>query len=276
MTDVQTGMEYLSFSRLNTYDTCGERFRLKYVDRVPSIPSGAALGGSAVHKVIETSELEGWWEKDFEDAVMLLTNAFRGVFKDLVNAEGGVAKMRWGGRKSKQYPLGEDFQWWDRYAGNLFLRRYLSVRKLDAKAGWQLLEGGVEMEVGADLDGRYIKGFIDALGYVTEDGEIVIRDWKTGTWLQPFQLAVYAWLIRQGRGLTVTRGQIGYLRGAHAENWIKEYDLTEWVELVPRKFTDLVRGIEAQIFPIQPSNLCASCMVRPYCAYGKTLEEDGE
>lgn len=271
----QAGMEYLSFSRLSTYDTCGERFRLRYVDRVPSIPSGAAIGGSAVHQVIETAELEGWWEKDFEDAVMLLTNAFRAVFKERVEAETQHGEeIRWGGRKTKQYPMGEDFQWWDRYAGNLFLRRYLSVRKRDAEEGWRILDGGVEMEIGAYLDDRYIKGFIDALGYVTGDGEVVIRDWKTGTWLQPFQLAVYAWMVQQSRGLTVTRGQIGYLRGSSSETWIKEYDLSEWIDIVPRKFTDLVRGIEAQIFPIQPSNLCGSCAVRPYCAYGKTLTEE--
>ena len=76
--------------------------------------------------------------------------------------------------------------------------------------------------------------------------------------------------------MTVDRGQIGYLRGADKDKWIKEYDLGPWRDLVPRRFTDLVAGISAGIFPMKPSNLCSSCTVRPYCDYGKTLAEEGD
>jgi len=195
-------------------------------------------------------------------------------FDRMVEEAGGPEKCYWGGRKTKSYPDGEDYPWWRDY-GRVFLTRYVAVRRADAEQGMQVLPHTLEMEVSAYVGDHLIKGYIDAMGMVTADGEMVVRDWKTGSFLSPHQLAVYAWILAQREPpMTVDRGQFIYLRGASLDKQVREYDLREWREIVPRMFTDLVRGIEAGIFPVQPSNMCVSCPVRAYCPYGRTLGEN--
>ena len=45
---------HLSYSSKSAYVTCGERFRLEKVEAVPSKPSWAMVGGSAMHTLTET------------------------------------------------------------------------------------------------------------------------------------------------------------------------------------------------------------------------------
>lgn len=51
--------EHMSPSSINSLLTCGEKFRLEKVVRVPSRPMWAGIGGSVVHKM--TEELDREW-----------------------------------------------------------------------------------------------------------------------------------------------------------------------------------------------------------------------
>lgn len=51
---------YLSPSQVTSLLTCGEKFRLTRVERVPERPMWASIGGSAVHKITEILDLEHW------------------------------------------------------------------------------------------------------------------------------------------------------------------------------------------------------------------------
>ncbi len=51
--------EHMSPSSINSILTCGEKFRLEKVKRVPSRPMWAGIGGSVVHTL--TEELDREW-----------------------------------------------------------------------------------------------------------------------------------------------------------------------------------------------------------------------
>lgn len=266
--NLEPGLGYLSWSRLRTYSNCGESYRLSYVDEIPSSPHGAAIAGKAMHQAIAEAEVTESWA-DPSDVSMQLS--FLEHFTQDVEEAGGPEACRWGGRKDREGRPAEDYLWWINFASSLFCRRYAEVRRLDEAAGWSVLEGGIEMEVGITYQGRHIVGYVDAV-MVSPDGEPVVRDWKTGRMLEPYQLGVYAWLLgASGRKLTIETGQLGVLR-ATGGDCLKVYDVAPWAAIVPRMLDDLIRGVDAQVFPLRPSPFCMSCGVREHCSYGVTLE----
>lgn len=267
--NLQPGLGYLSWSRLSKWSDCGERYRLTYIEGVEGEPSGAAIAGKAIHQVIHEAEASQAWADDDNFAIQF---SFVEHFTEAVEQAGGPEACRWGGRKDKDGRPNEDYQWWIQYAGPLFLARYAAIRNDDAEAGIELYPEGVELEVAIDVEGRHVVAYIDQL-LVTRDGEAFVRDWKSGTMLEPIQLGVYSWMLEQTPGLPgVDLGQLAYLRGTDRSKQLKHYDLRAWRELVPRMMQDLIQGVEAGIFPLRPSPFCVACGVRAACDYGRTLD----
>lgn len=184
--------------------------------------------------------------------------------------KGGKPKMR-------NVLAGENYHFM-RWAGPTWVKRAGTILRDDAAAGVRVAEFGVERRVTAWLDeegGVLVQGYIDVMILAANTGEVIIRDWKTGTYVDPMQLANYGWLLEnladeQGRTVSDV-GQIIYLRGNKKEDWIKEYDLREWKPLVPRMYRDAVAGIDSGHFALHPSSFCGSCWVKEFCDYGKTL-----
>jgi hypothetical protein len=268
--NLEPGLGYLSWSRLSKYSNCGEQYRLQYVHEMPSEPSGPALAGKAIHQTInEVEASEIWASEDYSGAMFTM---FANHFSAAVDEVGGPEMCRWGGRKDRDGRPAEDYNWWISYAGDLFMRRYAAIRRHDDQLGYKLLPNGVELEIAIDLNGRHFVSYIDML-LVDTDGQAIIRDWKTGTMVDPVQLGVYSYVLEHSElGLTIDQGQIGYLRGNDFSKYIREYDLAPLRALVPRLLDDLIRGVEAKIFPLRPSPFCAACGVRQACEYGATLE----
>lgn len=277
--------ERSSWSQLSTYEQCGEAFRLKYVgpDRLPRIPQGGLVSGIAGHETIRRSEAEGWWQEPLpkpKDPALPrhpLIAGFRAELLDRVAKAGYNDAVRWSGRRSRNYPNGEDGVWWFEFGGPRCMRRYQYVRGLDHLSGVQFYKGGVEMRVAMDMpSGRQVVGYIDVFVLVDADGEPFIRDWKLGrpgggSSVQP---AVYARAIEQALGITVRKAQIVYLKSTKDESLFSWIDVEPLMPLVERKFNDFERGLEAGIFPLKEGPLCKGCAVRVYCPYGKTLGTD--
>lgn len=262
-------LKHLSFSQLQTFTSCGRKWQLEKLEDAPRIPQGAFHGGSSVHDAIEWAEKNEVW-KD-ETAEERLKHEATVRFEERVEQDGGPDQIRWAGRKSKQYPGGEDYQWWLFHLG-VFTKRWLELRRLWDFEGVKLLPDGAEMKVRAPLpSGVSLDVRIDAL-FVNPDGELSPTDYKAGQKGSGniLQLAIAAWLVGQTRGLTITKGQFVYLRGPQ----IDTHDLTSYLPLVPKLFGDLERAIEAESFIISPSNFCISCPVRLSCEYGKLLPRD--
>lgn len=293
----------LSFSSVSRYRSCGMKWKLSYLDEAPREPSGAAIAGSTIHAIIERSEQELLWQRD--DYVELFKDLFVEEFVERLREVGGMDIPRWGGTKrivvdesgnkvqavddngepawrvnanGKRYPVwlkaGEDAWWWV-HEGPLMLRRYVTVRRTDTLGGLTLVPGGAERYVETTLDdGTHVRGYIDAVMMAdTATGEAVIRDYKSGSMLEPTQLAWYAFLWQASTGMSANRGQLIYLRGKEAAQWVKEYDLSRWVGLVPTWVKEAQKGMDAEVYMMNPGSFCPSCDVRVHCPFGSTLED---
>lgn len=271
---------YLSVSRLSVYSQCGEKYKLSYLDKVPRTPQGTFISGQAVHKTIEWAETENVISplvsiadaeirKQQENA--RIEETFHRIFDELIAEADG--EIRWGGRKSKQFPYGEDARWWHT-TGPMMLRRYAALRRADHQAGREVIEGGIEAKITTRLpSGTLLTGFIDQMVMVDSDGVPILRDWKTGTWKQgPVQLATYARMVELAMGLRPVVGEVIYLRQAEPARMVDSYDLERFYPLVDRLFGDLERGLKAEIFAINPNAFCSTCAVRESCDYGRLLE----
>lgn len=159
---------------MNTFNSCGKKFQLSYLDKVPQSPQGALIGGRVVHEVIAGAEERDTWATD--EGKELLGEMFLDSFHRAL--EGIEDEVRWGGRKTRDYPNGEDKTWWE-WFGPVALRRYADIRRADEPAGLTLKKGGTELKVSAFLeDGMEVTGYIDAFLLVDADGRYMTRDWK--------------------------------------------------------------------------------------------------
>jgi hypothetical protein len=236
------------------------------VERVDESPSGALLAGRAIHHAIE------WAEDQESPAPESVAEVFLEGFTKSIEAVGDQP-IHWSGRKTKEFPRGEDLLWWTRQ-GPMMLRRYLAVREAQRILGWKRVDESVERRISVPLpSGADLVGVLDQMILSDENGELIIVDWKTGTMRLPaLQLAVYAWIVKQALEFTVTRGQFVYLRSVDVSKRVVTHELEDLIPLVPGLFENLEKGIEHGIFLINPGPFCPSCSVRAHCPYGKTLE----
>lgn len=174
----------------------------------------------------------------------------------------------------------EDDRWW-RKMGPVFLRRYCDLRVQDESSGVKLWDSHVERRITARLpSGTLLTGFVDSVVVVSPDGEVGVRDPKSGKvgGGQPMQLAIYGYLLGQALDVTPSFGEFVYLRADSPAKMVQRIDGERFaclVALVP----DVMARHEAQaaagVYPFNPSNFCVACSVKAFCAYGKELP-DGE
>lgn len=280
----------LSFSRLSTYSRCGEQYRLRYIEKVPRLPSGAAIAGTATHKVVEEMATDRW----FQDPGAVESHGakrFVEVFDELLAAEGGPDAVKWGGRKrilrdettnkpvldesGEPVKVGENYPWMLKM-GPTWVKRAGAILRSDVEQGMSIAEEGIEVEVRAWLDeegGVLITGYIDAMLLVDADQRLRIRDWKTGSWLDHMQLVNYGWLWNRSHpGANVSVGEFAYLRGAKPEDRLKVYELAPLYPAIEKMFSDAVQGMTGEHYQLHPTSFCGSCAVAPACVYGRTLE----
>lgn len=270
-----TGRNYLSHSSLSSYLKCGEQFRL---ERVAGAPQGTAwylVGGSAVHRASEM--LDKGEQADLYEAWRM---AWVECYRDDIDAKGiNPLDVRAGGRASKEWPNKENADWWQHH-GPIMLQQYVAWRDARFAEGWQWLalpdgSPAVELGINLELGGVLVKGFIDRV-MVTDSGELIVVDLKTGshTPASTLQLAIYALGVEHHLGVLPILG--GYYMARKAELSGPSSLLHYTPELVGRWFSQVRQGIEAELFVPQPSSLCGSCTVRPYCtAFPQPLDVPG-
>jgi CRISPR/Cas system-associated exonuclease Cas4 (RecB family) len=282
----------MSPSRLSTYLSCGRKYQIREALRdagLPMLRSGPMLVGSAVHQTIAWCEqtfivLGGdrryAWEFPLEtrvdesaDQVGAIAQVFLAELNRLVEAEGGADQIQWGGRKSKQWPGGEDFTW-AKHVGPMMLRAYCESRLKLAERGLQVLEGHVEVYVSMLVDPDFlVRGYVDLLMVmVDENGEGIVVDWKTGKMAEVVQLASYARMVRATFEIPVSRGIFVKLRPGAKERLV-EHDLRPMLSVIDELYRAARAGVEAGMFPMVPSAFCPSCDVRRLCPWGSVLPE---
>lgn len=136
----------LSWSRYTTVTNCLRSFKLKYIDQVPQRPQGAQLGGKTVHEVIEKVERERWMDIEAPGEFVV---RWAEVLREHEN-------IRWSGRTTKEYPNGEDADWWFKQ-GPRMLDNYFWLREQDEAIGRKLMQGPngpvIEARVLMDIGG---------------------------------------------------------------------------------------------------------------------------
>lgn len=173
----------------------------------------------------------------------------------------------------------EDDRWW-RKMGPVFLRRYCDLRVQDESSGVKLWDSHVERRITARLpSGTLLTGFVDSVVVVSPDGEVGVRDPKSGKvgGGQPMQLAIYGYLLGQALDVTPSFGEFVYLRADSPAKMVQRIDGERFaclVALVP----DVMARHEAQaaagVYSYNPGFMCGSCQVKAFCAYGKELPDD--
>ena len=282
MTDTLTRPGHLSNSQFSSYSDCGEKWRLRYLTDAPRQPQGALIAGIAVHDTIEHAYREGWHEAPYDHQDELV-----GYFSDLIQTgvteahEDPTAIIRWGGRKSKAWPMGEDLDWWLQ-SGPVMLQRWADVVLHDAEVGNQVWStdaepvAGIELSVTVPIPGLDIPvtGRIDAL-MIDANGQPFVRDWTTGKpgGKTPLQGGLYSWCLAEadGFGMEVERVEYAYLKGADMDAVLQSFDPRPFQAAAIQNFVMMDAAVNAGVFMLRPSSFCSSCEVKSSCDYGKTL-----
>ena len=269
-----TELDHLSHSQVSTYISCGEKYRLRYVERRTPTPQGAFLGGIAVHETIEEAANTGLWSEPeaFEEGGTLHLY-FMEKFTELITEAGGSDVVRWGGRKSKTFPNGEDLDWWLQFGPGM-LRRYHEVKLADVEEGWEVMGAEIEASFYLDSGTRVVARMDEVLS--KSDGAIKVRDYKTGQSRpeERIQLGLYAQACKVTLGIMPTMGELCYLKKAGTA--VVDFDAGGWVPTVMRWMELAEDGLRKDVFVAHPSSFCMSCNVQEGCFYWQQMSRDAE
>lgn len=258
----------LSFSQLDTYMNCGEKYRLRYMMGLKEeTPAWWSAAGTAIH-----SATEAWDRKAPRYAPAdphatlpeLWDDAFHKAVNDL-EKRSGVPSTKW-----KSNSKGQDGEYWATN-GLKHLTGYVDWR---VETGWWVAEfegiPAIELEVGGEIGGAEFIGYIDRV-FMNEAGEYVIVDLKSGnsTPYIPLQHGVYRELLEQTYGVTADLG--AFFKTLKGE-LTTPVDLSPYVpELLGSLVGPLLRARETDTFAPSPSFMCSACGVRSSCSIASVL-----
>jgi putative RecB family exonuclease len=253
----------LSHSRIATYASCPEKFRLLYIEEVPPEPQGAYQGGISVHRTIEWVEKEG---DPFDPEPFLGEGAvptyFEATMRNMVEEVGGPDQVRWSRGT-------EDLQWWLKYGPGM-LRNYHQVRMTDVERGLHILPQFTEVELTLPIgDDALLRGRTDGV-FETPDGQLVVRDYKTGRKMadSALQLAIYSKLLGAQLPFAPSLGELVYLRQTPQ---MVRFELDPFLAPAEAWLEGVLAGIRAGSFFLSPGPFCSSCSVRSSCTWGSKL-----
>lgn len=227
--------DHTSPSQAETAAGCGMKWWLKYRRGAHGRPSWAALGGSALHKVIEWIE-KGRMGDNPSNAPELVRAWWATAFREQIagtETSSPFPKHTWHASKQGK----EDEAWWNA-DGPEMVHRYLEWRAKWMAQGWaphRLLETPViELEILGE-DG--VLQIIDSAWENSATGQVMLIDWKSGA-TKPadyFQLASNAralcqragWpnLVRHGAFWDARSGELGPVVDLRERHTDAELDL---------------------------------------------------
>lgn len=260
--------QHRSVSQINQYTRCPYSYYLSRIEKAWQRPAAWLGQGSAVHEAAEA------YEKAKVSGQSLTLDEAQDVFRE--------SYMKHINEAADVTP---NFEYWfasGPYQGETDIeRRYLigleQVEKFinwteshPEEVIWIAPDGtpGIEIGFDIDLDGVWVRGFIDAV--IVHDGELIVRDYKTGN--QPgddFQLGVYGVALREQYGVSPRIGD--YWMGKSGKPTYP-FRIDEWTrDRVAERFHELEERLKAGDFPALPDDKkCAFCDVAAACEYAGT------
>jgi putative RecB family exonuclease len=243
----------LSPSAMSAFTSCPLAFKFSYLDRLPEPPSPPATKGTLVHRALE----------------LLLDRPASERTIDRALGDLDVARS-----ELEQHPdmteldLSDD-EWSEFHAdAEALVRRYF-----DLEDPTTVHPVGLELKLEAPVGDTMLRGVIDRLDFVTESGEFVVTDYKTGSvpteMYENARLSgvhVYALLVERTFGIRPSKLQLYYLSKPEA---IIATPTEQKIVGVERKtaalWKALLRACGRDDFRPKPSGLCDYCTFKPYC-----------
>jgi putative RecB family exonuclease len=233
----------LSHSSISMYETCPQRFKFRYIDRIPEKPKSFFSFGKSVHAGLEF-------------LFMNLSGPLPGL-EELID----FYKKGWIREGYETPSLERDYY----LEGERILRGFYEKHKGDLRKAMF-----VEYKFNIEIEGIPVTGFVDRIDK-TESGRIHIIDYKTG---RPFdknrvredpQISLYQFALTELLGLEVECVTLYHLNSltpmtlpAHPPSLI---------ENVPRRVRSAAGGIAAGRFEPTPDERghCRFCDYKPIC-----------
>lgn len=243
----------LSPSKVSTFTDCALAFRFSAIDRLPEPPSIPATKGSLVHRCLELLFVEPAADRTPERAAQLLETA-TGEF----DADGSHNALGLSDEERVAYLADAE----------TMVERYFALE--DPRTIEPI---GIELKLEVKVGDLTLRGIIDRLD-LTDDGELIVVDYKTGKTpaLRQEQSRLggvhfYALMCEQLFGRRPREVRLMYLGGD--PQVIVATPTAQSTSGVQRKVSAIWSAIESACerdnFRPKPSALCNWCAFKEYC-----------
>jgi putative RecB family exonuclease len=242
----------LSPSRAGDFKSCPQLFKFRAIDKLPEPTTTYQARGTTAHLALERlydlpapERTADRLYQLFRDAWTELrtTNDYAGLFDD------DETERQWG------------------LESLMLLANYFALENPG-----EISPLHREFDMIEEIDGMSIRGILDRIDE-TEDGELVILDYKTGK-APPeryamsafFALKIYALLIRTRTGRTPMEVRLLYLNGPVLYRLPIDDQALDATERTLRALWNRINeAIDTNRFPPKPGPLCAWCSFKDRC-----------
>jgi len=281
----QSSPEYLSYSQVNTLRTCGEQYRLRYIEKAPRRPGCAMIGGTVIHSAadaVDEAILSG--EANPESLVKLAAEAAELKLKSEIERAiehspeyTDLSTWQRYGRKTKTTPNAQDIDWYRAVAIPAAIQNYVSWRLKSAFLVPMNIPGwgpAIEVPFQLTIAGRQVRGYIDRVFVSTDTGVPVVVDLKSGQKPKTDeQLGLYATALR-----ATLPGEFKW--GAYLYGWknpekpatlTAPIDLSYYTdEMLSQTYGDAALAIDQSLFVPNPGEACFHCQLIDSCKFARS------
>ena len=245
--------KHLSPSSASMFRQCPQRWKFRYVDKLPDPPGEAALAGTFAHRVLEELLDLDATERTLESARSLAGQVWTEMEldKDFTALELDADGVR-------------NFKWtaWRAIEGLWNLEDPKTVELFETEA-----------EVSVEIGGVPFIGYIDRIE-VSSDG-LVISDYKSGrapgrkfSRDRLEQVLLYAAALSELHGKLPARARLLYLGQRIDETEVTAENIAEVTQRLADTWDELLRRTETGEFPPEPGPLCGWCAFVRHCPEG--------
>jgi CRISPR/Cas system-associated exonuclease Cas4 (RecB family) len=255
-------VKHLSHSAVSDAASCGEKFRLRRIVKVPTIPSWALVGGSAVHTATENLD-----RQDFGlplEGPTTFAEAFaEEIERRQQESDTDPETWRASGRVSREWPGKENQKWWLHHGQGMVQnwRSWLTANNFHI---WITpdCQPAIELKFETEMFGVPVVGYIDRI--LTDNRGIYPVDLKSGASApKDFdQLYLYALAIEEMYGIMPYRASYFMNRTAMSPSCEVKRSVADRITY---RITTAAKMVENDIFLPNTSPLCSYCEVRNYC-----------
>lgn len=241
----------LSPSRISDFTNCPQLYKYRAILKLPEEISLDAERGKLVHAVLEDLFELPRLERNPDQAISLLPEAWRRQIEEKPELAGLITN---------------ETEWIQR-AESLLSTYFQLENPTTFDASYRELH--LEQQFTSEI---YLHGYVDRLD-IAPTGEVRIVDYKTGKAPKPgweekalFQLRVYALLYWRNEGVLPRLLQLLYLGdGKVIRSSPSEHDLEGTERILKNIGDEILSALESDFFPTKKSRLCDWCSFKPIC-----------